>query len=134
MTGLTQPTPISSLAAQTAPPLQNGAADLPGDAASGLNQFFFLELGFSFMVGLAMGFALKIAFKIALVVVGLILLALFALQYQGLIEINWSGVEGQYDGLAAGARQLGGAFLGFVGEHLSSAASFTAGFLLGLRL
>lgn len=95
---------------------------------------FFLKLGFSFIVGLAVGYALKVAFKIALVVGGLLLVALFALQYSDIIEVNWSGMESNYDGSVDWLAAYAGALKDFMAAHLSSAASFTAGLLLGLRL
>lgn len=95
---------------------------------------FFLKLGFSFMVGLAVGYALKVAFKIALAIGGLLLVVLFALQYSGIVEVNWSGMESNYDGLVDWLVAYAGALKDFMADNLSSAASFTAGLLLGLRL
>jgi len=95
---------------------------------------FFVELGFSFVVGVAIGYALKIAFKIALIVGGVALLSVFALQYAGVADINWSGIEVKYDGLTTWLMASGGAFKGFISDRLSSAASFTAGLLVGLKL
>jgi uncharacterized membrane protein (Fun14 family) len=124
------------------PPYGSPAAPAPpepattGDAAAGdlFTQAFFLELGFSFMVGLAAGFALKVAFKVALVVIGVILLGVFGLQYAGLVDVNWTGVESHYDTWADWLGSQGGAFLDFMGRHLSNTASFIAGLALGLRL
>jgi len=94
---------------------------------------FFLRLGFSFMVGLAVGYALKVAFKIALVLGGLLLVLLFNLQYGGIIQVDWSGMESNYDGFVDWLVAYGGTLKDFIADHLSSAASFTAGLLLGLR-
>ncbi len=93
-----------------------------------------LNLGFSFIVGLAVGFAFKIAFKIALVGGGLLLIALFALQHAGFIGINWSGMEAGYDGFAAWFAAYAGGLRDFMSKNLSNAASFTAGVLLGLKI
>ncbi|MCG6859711.1 MAG: FUN14 domain-containing protein [Chromatiaceae bacterium] len=106
----------------------------PVGAESLFSSGFFLRLGFSFIVGLAVGYALKVAFKIALVVCGLLLILLFSLQYNGLIEVNWTGMESNYDGIAAWLAAYGGVLKDFMADHLSSAASFTTGLLLGLRL
>ena len=95
---------------------------------------FFLKLGFSFIVGLAMGYALKVAFKIALVVGGLILLALFGLQYGGFVDVNWSGMEASYDSSTQWLGVQGRALLRFAADNLSGAASFAAGLALGLKL
>ncbi|WP_240905668.1 FUN14 domain-containing protein [Thiorhodococcus mannitoliphagus] len=120
-------------------PLSVSAQPMPGAGASTdggalFSQYFFLKLGFSFMVGLAMGFALKVAFKIALFVVGLLLLSLFGLQLAGVIDVNWSGMEIHYDGLATWLGAAAGSFFGYVGDNLTSAASFFAGLAVGLKL
>lgn len=86
------------------------------------------------MVGLAVGYALKVAFKIALVVGGLLLVALFALQYSDVVSVDWSGMESSYDGLVDWLAAYAGALKSFMVNNLSSAASFTTGLLLGLRL
>ncbi|MBK1721082.1 hypothetical protein CKO23_02295 [Thiocystis violacea] len=104
------------------------------DGGALFSEYFFLKLGFSFMVGLAMGFALKIAFKIALLVIGLILLALFGLQISGVIDVNWGGMEVHYDGWADWVGASASTFFGFVGDNLTSAASFFAGLAVGLKL
>lgn len=104
------------------------------DTASLLNEAFFLRLGFSFVVGVAAGFALKVAFKIALLVMGVVLVGVFALQYAGVAEVDWSGVELQYDTGADWVGTQGGALLDFMGRNLPSAASFLAGLALGLKL
>ncbi|MBK1719648.1 FUN14 domain-containing protein [Thiocystis violacea] len=111
------------------------AAEAPPTTSDGalFSELFFLKLGFSFMIGLAMGFALKVAFKIALFVIGLILLATFALQFAGLLDVNWSGLEVHYDGWADWMGAGAGVFFGFVGDNLTSAASFLAGLALGLK-
>lgn len=108
--------------------------DPVSDPGSLIDEAFFLRLGFSFIVGLAAGFALKIAFKIALVVIGVMLIGIFALQYAGLAEVDWSSVELQYDSGADWVGSQGGALLDFMGRNLPSAASFLAGLALGLKL
>lgn len=105
-----------------------------GDPGSLLNEAFFLRLGFSFIVGLAVGFALKLAFKIALLVLGVMLLAVFVLQYAGFAEVDWSNVQYQYDGGADWLSAQGGDLLDFMGRNLPSATSFLAGLALGFKL
>ena len=120
--------------AQPGPAGPSGHTPAGAEAESLFSEFFFLKLGFSFMVGLAMGYALKIAFKIALLVIGLILLAVFGLQYAGIVDVNWTGLEAHYDSWADWLGAAAGVFFGFVGDNLSSAASFLAGLAVGLRL
>ncbi len=105
------------------------------DFGSLFNEAFFLKLGFSFMVGLAVGYALKVAFKITLLVIGLMLIGIFALQYSGIAPpIDWSGMEVHYDTWAGWLSVNGPAFLDFIGHNLSSSASFIAGLALGLKI
>jgi uncharacterized membrane protein (Fun14 family) len=100
---------------------------------SRFNEAFLLTLGFSFVVGLAVGYALKVAFKLALIVIGIVLIGVFALQYEGL-HVDWSGLEARYDNWAGWLSVNGGALLDFMARNLSNAASFAAGLLLGLKL
>jgi len=128
--------PVRAQHQQSPPGTPVSPAD-PGDptAASDLaSTSFFLRLGFSFIVGLAVGYALKIAFKVALVVGGLLLILLFGLQYHGIVDVNWAGMESNYDGLVDWLAAYAGGLKDFMADNLSSAASFTAGLLLGLRL
>jgi uncharacterized membrane protein (Fun14 family) len=110
-------------------PLQPGP-----DETDLLSSGFFLQLGFSFIVGLAVGYALKVAFKIAVAVGGLLLVLLFSLQYKGIIEVDWAGMESNYDSLVDWLTAYATGLKGFVADHLASAASFTSGLLLGMRL
>ena len=113
------------------PALPAGAS---ADANSLVTEALFLRLGFSFIVGLAAGYALKLAFKVALVLIGIILIGVFALQYAGLAEVDWSSVGVRYDTGADWLGAQGGALLDFMGQNLPSAASFLAGLALGLKL
>lgn len=115
------------------PPPEQVPSEIGAHAGSLFTEAFFLKLGFSFMVGLAMGYALKIAFKIALIVMGILLLVLFGLQYEGIINVNWSGIEVHYDSWVDWLSANAGIFFGFVGDNLTSAASFLAGLALGLK-
>jgi uncharacterized membrane protein (Fun14 family) len=115
------------------PPAEYPGTMPPGDSGDLFSSGFFLKLGFSFIVGLAVGFALKVAFKIALIVGGVLLIALFAFQYGGIIDVNWTGMQTHYDGFVDWLAAYAGALKDFMADNLSSAASFSAGLLLGLR-
>jgi len=111
----------------------------PGGQGQAADASFFapenlLNLGFSFIVGLAVGFAFKIAFKLTLVGGGLLLIALFALQHAGLIGINWAGMEASYDSFAPAFGAYVLALKDFMSRNLANAASFTAGLLLGFKI
>jgi len=117
--------------------LQTQPVSPPPPPTAGEEDFFssglFLQLGFSFMVGLAIGYALKVAFKVALVVGGLLLLLLFSLQYSDIIKVNLAGMESNYGDFVNWLTAYSGMLKDFIADNLSSAASFTAGLLLGLR-
>jgi uncharacterized membrane protein (Fun14 family) len=106
----------------------------PSEAAGLFDETFFLKLGFSFMVGLALGFALKVAFKVVLLLAGLVLLGVFALQYVGILDVDWYGLEVHYNGWADWLGANAGAFFDFIGGNLTSAAAFMTGLAMGLKL
>lgn len=89
------------------------------------------RMGFSFFVGFAVAYAIRSFIKAALVALGFFLIALFGLQYSGLVEVKWGFVHERYDeiaeGLSTGARSAWGAAV----SYLPSAASATAGLLAG---
>lgn len=110
------------------------AAGAATDVGTLFNEAFFLKLGFSFMVGLAVGKALKMAFKLALIVIGVVLLGIFGLQYAGLADVRWSGIEGHYTTWATWLSVNGGAFLDFIGKNLRETAAFVAGLAVGFKI
>ena len=134
-----QPTGTSPMAT---PPMAEASLPFPPSPQRGgqvVEPAFFspenlLNLGFSFIVGLAVGYAFKIAFKVALIGGGLLLIALFALQHAGLIGINWVGMEAGYDSFAAWFGAYASALKDLMTQNLSNAAAFGAGLLLGLKL
>ena len=67
-------------------------------------------------------------------IVGVVLVALFGLQYGGIIDVNWMGMQARYDGFVDWLTAYAGALRSFMAANLASAASFSAGLLMGLRL
>jgi uncharacterized membrane protein (Fun14 family) len=53
-----------------------------------VSAFPFLEMGTSFVIGLAIGYFLKKSFKFLLLLLGLGLVALFVLESQGYFQVN----------------------------------------------
>ncbi|MFM9994692.1 MAG: FUN14 domain-containing protein [Phycisphaerales bacterium] len=89
------------------------------------------RLGFSAFVGFAIGYALRSFVKLALVALGFFFLALFGLQYAGLIEVRWAAMSERYDELS---RSIGSGAKGAWSSMsilLPSAASATAGLVAG---
>lgn len=90
---------------------QDGAS-APADGAaeaSGLGAWspFLVKGGFSFVVGFCLGYALRAFFKISAIALGVIFLALFALQHFEIVTIDWSAFEKVYDD---GVARLSGEF------------------------
>jgi uncharacterized membrane protein (Fun14 family) len=91
------------------------------------------RLGFSFFVGFCIAYALRAFFKVSMVAIGLILLALFGLQYAGVVQVDWSAMGRHYDGVMSWlAGQVAG-MKSFVTGYLPSAASASAGLFAGFR-
>lgn len=93
----------------------------------------FLKLGFSFFIGVAVGYALRTFFKFGLVAVGAIALAIFGLSYMGLLEVDWVAIESRYDALALRLREEISSLAGFAKGSLPSAALGGLGLFAGLK-
>ncbi len=130
--GDSHPVSLASDPSWSFPPAPPGMADDPFMTYS--SPEFLLSLGFSFIVGLAVGFAFKVAFKLALLGGGLLLIVLFSLQYAGFIDINWVGMEAGYGSFAAWFGAYAHALKAFMSRNLSNAAAFVVGLLLGFRI
>ncbi len=107
-------------AAGTAVPA-GGTSFLPGDSPStrtgtggtGVNQPavaeddsmwspLLIKGGGGFLMGFCIGFALRKFLRMSMVVVGIVLVGLFAFQYLGVINVNWAAIQEQIE--VAGAR------------------------------
>lgn len=93
----------------------------------------FFRLGFSFFAGFCIAFALRSVIKIAIVVIGLILLAIVGLQATSMLQVDWSGLGGIFDGIAAWVGSQTGSFQEFLTGYLPSSASGLAGLAVGFR-
>jgi len=91
------------------------------------------RLGFSFFVGFCIAYALRAFLKIALIGAGVILLALFGLQYAGVIDVDWAGMERHYDAAMNWVKAQATSFHDFVTGYLPSSASAAGGLFMGFR-
>jgi uncharacterized membrane protein (Fun14 family) len=91
------------------------------------------QLGAGGIGGFIVGYAVKKIGKLIVIIIGLFVIALIYLSMQGVISINYNAL---FDALANLLGQAGSAssWLISVISMLPFAASFTAGFLLGLKL
>jgi len=113
---------------------EGGASPSAGDGAAGPRwPGALFRLGFGFIVGFSIGYATRTFLRIGLVVAGLMLLALFGLQYAGLISVDWSAMEGVFERGMAWLRTNTADFRGFITGQLPSAASGLGGLLIGLK-
>ncbi|WP_022952609.1 FUN14 domain-containing protein [Leucothrix mucor] len=90
-------------------------------------------MGFSFFVGFAIGFAARTFLKVLFFAAGTLFIALFLLQYNGIINVNWDSFEGVYNNMIAWVSPHLGGLKNFITANLSSAAMAGLGLVLGLR-
>jgi len=96
--------------------------------------FPFLEMGTSFVIGLAIGYFLKKSFKFLLLILGLGLVVLFVLESQGYFHVNDGMIE---SGVSTGIDSFQG-LVAMLKDRLSnmkisSGASAVAGFFAGIK-
>jgi len=95
----------------------------------------FLDLGSSFVIGLAVGFFLKKSLKIALFVFGFLFVMMFVMEGQGLFDVDEKSLE---HGVNGGINAFQSLAI-FLKERLSAmtfgkAGSAVAGFFVGLKM
>ncbi len=90
-------------------------------------------MGFSFFVGFAIGFATRTFMKIFFFGAGALFIALFLLQYNGIINVNWGSFEVAYNGMIDWVSPHLVGLKNFITANLSSAAMAGLGLFWGLR-
>ncbi len=93
----------------------------------------YLEMGSSFLIGLAVGFFIKKSFKIVLFILGLGLIVMFIMESKGAFTIDDKIVE---QGVAQGT-DLFKEFVNFIKNRITSfktGVGALAGFVVGLKL
>ncbi|MCW4049520.1 MAG: FUN14 domain-containing protein [Candidatus Bathyarchaeota archaeon] len=91
------------------------------------------QLGVGGVIGLCIGYAVKKIAKIVAVIVGLFSLGLLYLEYQGMISVDWLGVETWGNTALAGLGQMEG-ILGALISNLPFAGGAIVGFGLGIKM
>ncbi len=96
--------------------------------------FPFLEMGTSFVIGLAIGYFLKKSFKLLLLLLGLGLVVLFVLESQGYFQVNDGMIQ---DGVSSGVdsfQNLVEMLKSRLSQmELSTGAGAIAGFFAGIK-
>lgn len=90
------------------------------------------KLGFSFVVGFAVGYVLLFFLRAAALLAGLVLVALFGLQYAGVVQVDWPSIETNYESALGWLLPRFDALRTFLLENLSSSGSAALGLLSGL--
>lgn len=90
------------------------------------------QLGVGGIIGLCIGFALKKIAKIAAAIIGLFSLGIIYMESQGMITVDWLGVETWGNTALAGLGQAEGALGAFL-SNLPIAGGAVVGFALGLK-
>lgn len=90
------------------------------------------KLGFSFVVGFAVGYVLLFFVRAAALLAGLVLMALFGLQYAGVVQVNWPSIETNYESVLGWLLPRFDALRTFLLENLSSSGSAALGMVSGL--
>ncbi len=93
------------------------------------------QISFGGLAGFAVGYALKKIGRTALVIFGLLFIALQVLAFMGFVEVHWLRIE-QAASPALRREGLEGAWkalLGVLAHNIPFAGAFVPGLLLGLR-
>jgi uncharacterized membrane protein (Fun14 family) len=93
----------------------------------------FTYMGFSFFAGYVIGFATRTFLKFVFFIAGTILIVLFLLQYNNLIDVKWEAFENIYNSLIGWISPHLGGLKGFITANLSSAAMASLGLFWGFR-
>jgi uncharacterized membrane protein (Fun14 family) len=121
------------------PPASAGSVGLREKLDTPLGQYFddwsgpMMQLGFSFVAGFSIGYALAFFLKATALVAGVLLLMLFGLQYVGVVEVNWPGIQGFYDSFVAWVQPHAGSFQDFIASNLPSSGMAALGIFTGFK-
>lgn len=91
------------------------------------------KVGFSFFIGFVAAFALRMFLKVALLAAGFMVLALFGLQYSGLVEVKWGAMEERYNTASSWIRDEFSSISSFLTGYLPASGAGLAGIYAGLR-
>jgi len=130
---------LTSSGSTTTFPASTGSASGADSASAaeggGLNEWspVIFRLGFGFFIGFCIGYALRVFFKISLTAIGVVVLAILALQYFGLVDVDWTAMEGRWDQFTAWSKEQMSGFVGFVKGQIPSIGAAGGGLYVGFR-
>jgi len=119
-------------------PGEDGTLATTGDQApteTGLKGWspFFVKGGMSFFVAFCVGYALRTFLKMTAIFLGLVFLVLFGLSYIDIVAVDWSAIDGYFDGFVGRVGDEAKHFKTFVTGSLPSAGLATIGLVTGFR-
>ncbi len=91
------------------------------------------RFGGCFIAGFCVAYAFKKFIKVTALLVGVFLIAMFALQKTGVIHMEWAWFESGIDRSVAWLKGEAGAMKDFIMGYLPSSASALAGMVVGMR-
>ena len=91
------------------------------------------RFGGCFVAGFCVAYAFKKFIKVTAILVGVLLIALFALQKSGVIDMDWAWFQSGIERSVAWLQGEAGAMKDFIMGYLPSSASALAGMVVGLR-
>ncbi len=112
-------------------PPSDAAAD-PGVGTRDVSKTL-VKGGFGMFMGFAIGFAIRAFVKLATVIIGFYFLTLTMLAYLGWIEIHWSVIESQTNGLITNLGAQFESFKTFLTGSIPSGGASAVGLAMGLR-
>ncbi|WP_293911041.1 FUN14 domain-containing protein [Deinococcus sp.] len=125
--------PATTLSA-AAPSAAPSSASSLADSVSGAVLPLLPTLSLGALLGFAAGYAVKAIGKVALLIVGLLFVAVQLLSYFGLVTVNWLKLEAlSGPWLQDNSRSVWPWLSGVLTHDLPFGGAFVAGLLLGLR-
>ncbi|MGQ0627003.1 MAG: FUN14 domain-containing protein [Phycisphaerales bacterium] len=109
-----------------------GTAESPQSTLAAWSPTIF-RLGFSFFACFAVGYALRTFFGFAVAALGFFFLALFGLEYAGLIDVKWGLVQERYDALAETAAREARSAWQAASAYIPAGGAGAAGLFSGWR-
>lgn len=92
------------------------------------------QLGGGGVLGFAAGYAVKKMLKLIMVVVGVFILGLLALEYKGWIKINYDALAQSIENAITGGASAAAGLKSHILANIPFASAFLLGFTLGFKV
>lgn len=91
------------------------------------------RLGFSFLCGFCIGSFLRATLRLAAIAVGFWFVMTFALNYYGIVDVDWQAMDSLWNRFASNVEQEWGSFQRFMTGSLPAAGLAVTGLAIGLK-